>query len=153
MFFISFLYKFFYKFFVSFCRKRIFGIKMRKSGIRLVSIIPPRIDQFSSDHWSQTRTGRVSTYMGDRLGIPCVLSIFLTAVTLLQSNKTTWGTFHRLFGEKTGKKTPRYSGIRTTRAPFAKRQNDTLDFSEHPYVWDAKLNNLLIPFLSPISIV
>ena len=42
-----------------------------------VSIIPRRIDQFSSDHWSQTTTGRVSTYMGDRLGIPCVLSTLL----------------------------------------------------------------------------
>ena len=27
----------------------------------LVDIIQPRIDKFSSDHWSQTRTGRVST--------------------------------------------------------------------------------------------
>ena len=54
----------------------------------MVSIIPPRIDQFSSDHWSQTRTGRVSTYMGDRLGIPCVLSIFSLFSNL--KSRTKW---------------------------------------------------------------
>ena len=52
------------------CRKSDFIVVLS------VSIIPRRIDQFSSDHWSQTTTGRVSTYMGDRLGIPCVLSTF-----------------------------------------------------------------------------
>ena len=57
-------------------------IKVWFSHIRSVSIIPPRIDQFSSDHWNQTRTGRVSTYMGDRLGIPCVLSTFFKSFWL-----------------------------------------------------------------------
>ena len=60
----------------SFFPKTIWIYKPGIPGRPSVSIIPPRIDQFSSDHWSQTRTGRVSTYMGDRLGIPCVLSIF-----------------------------------------------------------------------------
>ena len=62
-------------------------IKGRFVHSHSVSIIPPRIDQFSSDHWSQTRTGRVSTYMGDRLGIPCVLSTFFIWFWL----NRTWG--------------------------------------------------------------
>ena len=62
-----------------------------------VSIIPRRIDQFSSDHWSQTTTGRVSTYMGDRLGIPCVLSIF-SFCPVTEMTTLTW--FHSLKWKK-----------------------------------------------------
>ena len=71
---------------VDFCQLKM-TIKGRFVHSHSVSIIPPRIDQFSSDHWSQTRTGRVSTYMGDRLGIPCVLSTFFIWFWL----NRTWG--------------------------------------------------------------
>ena len=60
----------------AFIKQNRIAIKATSKPNFSVSIIPRRIDQFSSDHWSQTTTGRVSTYMGDRLGIPCVLSTF-----------------------------------------------------------------------------
>ena len=133
---------------VDFCRLKI----MIKGSFVLghsVSIIPPRIDQFSSDHWSQTRTGRVSTYMGDRLGIPCVLSTFFIWFWLNRTwgihfwpyqcsqrpswpqNSNNWGRF-----EGEGK----LESVPQCKNTFNKARK-------------SKTETLLIPFLSPISIV
>lgn len=39
--------------------------------------IAPRIHRFSSDHRSKARLRTASTWMGDRLGTPCVVAFFV----------------------------------------------------------------------------
>ena len=57
------------------CFSRLISVK------GLGPVILPWKYQFSSDHWSKTWPGEVSTSMGDRLGIPRAGPVFLNSVS------------------------------------------------------------------------
>lgn len=83
----------------------------RSNQVILSTSIPARKHRFSSDHRSQARQGQVSTWMGDRLGIPgdVGLSLFFFFFSFLIPQ------FFQLGGERTAKSAGYQKADTTTR--------------------------------------